>query len=252
MLLSDIFDNLTFGELSQLYVSGRDQIGIQPCDYEQIMPHINLGLTELYKRFDLKRNSVLVQLDPSISQYQLHSKYALSAETPVAIPYIIDSTEFPFEDDILHIESVYDKYENKLALNDPNNTIDVVNGVPTPILEQTVGGAFKTYTISTPSYLSIQSSYTDKSALLKVNYRAKHRKVGNFDLDLTTEEVELPYGLMEALLNYVDGRVYSNMSEQDGTLYTQKFEMACRKIEELGLENISRPTNEKLDNNGWA
>ena len=58
MLLSELFDQLTFGELSQIYVAGRDEIGIQAADYEKIIPHINLGLTELHKRFEIKTNTL--------------------------------------------------------------------------------------------------------------------------------------------------------------------------------------------------
>ena len=54
MLLSDIFEQLTMGEVSQLSLGGTNEGGVLPQDYPKIVPHINLALTEIYKRFNLK------------------------------------------------------------------------------------------------------------------------------------------------------------------------------------------------------
>ena len=51
MLLSDLFEQLTYGELSQLEYSGVDDEGFTVNDYKRVIPHINLGLAELHKRF---------------------------------------------------------------------------------------------------------------------------------------------------------------------------------------------------------
>lgn len=257
MLLSEIFDQLTFGELSQLYISGRDENGIQACDYEQIIPHINLGLIELYKRFDLKRNEVKVQLQSDINIYHLNSKFALSREGVSLDPqYIMDTVDIPFTDDILKIEEVYDKYGNKLTLNDKNNYFDTDNtGTTNTSIEYTSNNVPIVRTVLTPSYLSIQSTYSDTAALLTIRYRAKHKQLPTYNIDLSTEEVDLPYGLLEALCLFVGARAYTGMtgeSAQDGNNFMQKFEMSCKRVEEYGLENITQTTNYKLIENGWA
>ena len=43
MLLSEILEQLTIGEISQLSMGGPNTNGIQPQDYPKVIPHINLG-----------------------------------------------------------------------------------------------------------------------------------------------------------------------------------------------------------------
>jgi len=253
MLLDDVFSQLTFGELSQLYVSGRDEIGIQPCDYEKIIPHINMGLTELHKRFDIKKNTVIVDQSFGLEKYPLHSKFAVSnVSSPEPNKYILDTAGLPFQDDILHIERIKDSFGNDLTINNPNNFIDVSpNGQFDYSFESDQNNIPYPRTVYLPSYLTIQSTYSNQD-ILTVGYRANHPKIATVGLDLSTQEVDLPYGLYEPLLNYIAARVYTSMSEQDGGQYMQKFEMGCKKIEELGLENIVRPSNIKLDERGFV
>lgn len=96
MLLSELFQYLSNGELSQFAV-GTDNSGkIAEKDYEKVIGYINLGLTNLYTRLPIKQAQVILQL---------------SAATTYTLPTT----------DVLKIEEVYSETGNAFALNDSNN-----------------------------------------------------------------------------------------------------------------------------------
>ena len=97
MLLSDLFKNLSNGELSQ-FAMGTDNSGkIAEKDYEKVIAHINLGLTNLHTRLPLKQAQVIIRLSDNKNVYPL----------PV--------------NDVLKIEEVYSEAGTAFALNDPAN-----------------------------------------------------------------------------------------------------------------------------------
>lgn len=62
MQLSDIFSTLASGELANRFMAdgGKE---IKPDKKEVVLRSINLGLSDLYNRFNLKRNKVEIQAD---------------------------------------------------------------------------------------------------------------------------------------------------------------------------------------------
>ena len=118
MKLKEIFDQLTYGELSQLAIGGGEQGQINEANYPSVVAHIRLALTALYKRFPLKENRLVLQLLPGVLQYEINSKYAVgNMKSLVPVKYILDSA-LPFKDDILKIERVYTGKGHELSLND--------------------------------------------------------------------------------------------------------------------------------------
>ncbi|MFX9003598.1 hypothetical protein ABTN42_18910, partial [Acinetobacter baumannii] len=112
MKLSDIFDQLAYGELSQLALVADGEI--IPKDVNRIIAQVNMGLAELHKRFMLKRKTLTLQALDDVIRYPLLSKYAESKGAE--LPYILDKDE-PFSDDIIEILSVHDENGRELALN---------------------------------------------------------------------------------------------------------------------------------------
>ena len=53
MKLKEVFDQLTYGELSQLSIGGQAQGEITEENYARVVAHVNLGLSAIYKRFHL-------------------------------------------------------------------------------------------------------------------------------------------------------------------------------------------------------
>lgn len=234
MRLSYIFEQLTYGELSQLSLGGSDNIGIQPADYVGILPYINLALTELHKRFDLKLSEVIIQQYDELQLYTLHSDYAESnTESQEPYKYIMDSVYQPFVDDVLKIESVFNEDGEELFLNDPTAV----------------------WTINTPSFNVIQIPYPEKENTLLVTYRANHEIIyDSAIIDPANVEIKIPHTLLEALLLYIAHRKYANLhtdNDPEVNNLLAKFEASCARVKALGLINDDNTTNTKLDENTW-
>jgi len=250
MHLEELFTQLTQGELSQLKMGGRDSVGIRPCDYAKVIPHINLGLTEIYKRFNLKQGEVVVQQFDEIQTYQLNSIYAQSrmpgTTNPSNLPegskyYIMDSPYQPFTDNVLRIEAIHNELGEELYKNQDRAYFD---------------GSDKYWAVNTPSYNSIQVPYPEKENQMIVTYRADHDPIIYVEgMNLHTIQVPISPTYLESLLLYIAARVYTNLSSNEGNEgnnYTTKFEASIQKIIDLNLINNDDTQNVKLDENGWV
>lgn len=235
MNLADIFEQLSHGEFRSTALGGSQASGILPADYAKVIPLVNLGLVELYKRFSIKTKTVIIQQRENISTYYLHPDYADTNTSSTKPKYIKDTTYQPFTsaDEVYKIEAVFDEKGRPYYLNDPKQA----------------------YSLFTPSYNAVQVPFVEESNVLTVQYRTGPTRLTATAADVLAQEVEIPYAYVEALLNYIAGRYLSSSGSaqavQEGTLFSQKFELSCRKIEELGLYNQEISTNTKLDDNGW-
>lgn len=234
MLLSEIFEQLTYGELSQLKLGGSNGEGILSANYPAVVAHINLGMTELYKKFPLSVKEVSIQQYASISTYFLNPIYGINSGTTEPIKYIIDSAGSPFVDTVFKIEEVLDTDELPIKLNDRNTT----------------GSVF------TPQYNSIKLPAPNDTDITIVRYRSGHTKIDVAGLDPETKEVELPIILLEALLLYVAARVYAGAPSLDGSnesqIHLAKFAAACNRVKDEDLINEENYANTKLEIKGWA
>lgn len=73
MTLQDIFDQLAFGELSQVFMGeGGEAInGIPEAERPRLLAHVELGLSALYQRFTIKENSLTVVQEADKNTYLL-------------------------------------------------------------------------------------------------------------------------------------------------------------------------------------
>ncbi len=71
MKLSEFFDLLEYGELANLPLSGNidSPKGIREQDYPVLISHLNLALTDLHTKFNLKEREVAVQQYEPIVYY---------------------------------------------------------------------------------------------------------------------------------------------------------------------------------------
>ena len=234
MLLSSIFEQLTYGEFSQLSLAGIDGEDILPENYSAVVSHINLGLTELHKRFPLKMEEVLIQQYADITSYKLDEDFTETKGTQPTL-YILDSLD-PFTNTVLRIEKVYNntlgEYE---SLNDDNDEDTLV----------------------TTKYNTIKVPSPTATTTMTVTYRSTHERILTDTLDPYTYDVDIPDSLIEALLFYVASRAHSSLPTLDtgvneGNVYLAKFEASVAKITELSLiTNVNR-TNNKMWTNGWV
>lgn len=268
MKLQEIFDALTQGELSQVNIGGNADGFIDDKNYNQMLTHVNLGLTALHTRFVLKLKCIELILLAGRSHYHLHSSHRFSDESLVvgdfrldlgestlltdmqahADPeYIRDQPYARFEDDILKIEEVKTPAGFEFNLNirsDPWSilTPKVTNlVVPAPIVNQSG---------DLPAQLK-----TDR---LILTYRANHPKLlpnaGEFDANRV--EIDLPEPYLEPLLFYIASRVHNpiGMSQEfnTGNTWYAKYLAACKDLEDsnLAIDMVDQPN--RISRNGWA
>lgn len=236
MLLSEVFDHLTYGELAQINIGGSDTQGITPDHYPQVIPHINLALTALHKRFPLRIQEIIVQQYEWIQTYILDERYAETNKASTEpIKYLMDSPLFPFKNNVLKIEQVFSEFGEERPINDESST----------------------FSVFTPTFNSIMIPYNDRANAFSVVYRANHEKIViNAGFDPTAIDLVIPDGLLEPLLFYVVSRVLSGMGgdayQNESQLFMQRYEMACKEIEHLGLTNMQNARNQKLEIGGWV
>lgn len=236
MLLSEIFDQLTYGELSSVAMGGRGASGIIENDFPMIINHINLGLTEIHKRLDLRREELIVQQYDQIQQYYLEPRFAVSnVESSEPIKYITDSEENPFLGNVLRVERIINEDGQELYVNDENQYC----------------------TVWTPTYNSIQVPLPAKENSMCVTYRANHRMIDPSSTSIKNTEIHLPHSHLEALLYYVAARILPSIptldpNNNESANYLAKFEASIMKLQEIGLTNKNNPSNHRLCVNGWV
>ena len=248
MTLQDIFDQLKYGELSQISIGGNDQGVLDENNWEPLIAHINLGLMALYKRFFLKEGRVTVKLLPDKTRYLLHSDYSvLSQRRPAEEKYILDTADNRFDDDILKVEEVMTDAGFTLFLNNAASPYSVFT--PT------------TYSLRVPSVIVNQGNDlpdTLKTENLELVYRANHPKIvvplGYFDPDRV--EIELPASHLEALLFYVASRVSNPIGMTNefhaGNSWFARYEQACLELENKNLQIDQGMQHTRFERNGWV
>lgn len=247
MKLSEIFSQLTSGELSMLSIGGAEQGVIQESNYEAVLNHVNLGLAYIFHRFPLKQNSLKLTLIPDMVSYKLSRQYATSNVESNELIKFIDDVGNPFLDDLTKVHEVLTEAGEALPLNDHKDKYSC----HTP----------STHVLTVP--MAITNQYPDlpeqfKSDTLTVVYRAAHPKlVTEYGyLDPEEVEVDLPYPYLEPLLYFVASRCYHPMSMSSeinqGSSYAMKLEQACQRLELNNLAVDQGASNDRLTRGGWV
>lgn len=250
MKLSQVFDQLTSGEMSQVFLGGREVGGVREQDYHQVGNHVLLGLTALYKRFNLKQNQLVIKLEPGKYVYPLLQKYAVNdkySKIPVVNRHIVDSMSDLFKGDVIKVAKVDTEDGCTLALGQEwdkySITLNQMDSIRVP--KAIVDGSS-----DLPDYL--------KTDTLTVYYQANHPNyvplAGFYDPELT--QIELPDTHLQALLYYVASRVHNpvGMSAEfnAGNNWFSRYELECKALENSGnyVDNASQ--HDRVRRNGWA
>jgi hypothetical protein len=248
MKLKEIFDQLTYGELSQLSIGGGDLGAIQAKDYDRILAHINLGMTALHKRFNLKESNVLLELQSGRTLYPIKTAFAVTGKSKEPIRFLKDSLEVPFKDNVHKIERVYTDKGVELSINDQEDQ----------------------YSLSTPqvTMLRVPASIVNNpvdfpenlmTKTLDIYYRANSLPIVTDDGDLEPEsvEVDLPYAYLEPLLLFIAARMHAPLGtgQLEGfgaSNYYARYEAACQDLEnfDLDVDQVSQP--DRLHNKGFV
>jgi len=237
--LQEIFDDLAAGPLANLSLVDSTTQSIKEKDYTKVLSYINRALTELHKRFLLRTGQVVVQLHPDVIHYALRSKFAESnTSSTEPIKYIMDTSDRPFEDDIIKIEQVFSELGEEYPINDSSQN----------------------YPVYTPEFDVISLlPIGDIPQAVVVVYRAKYPKIIPTVTAFNPETVELniPDWIIEALYSRVAASAHKGISGEEGEMsasrsYMFQYELDCKKIENEGtVTNDNDPFN-TFGEKGWV
>lgn len=250
MKLSQVFDQLTSGEMSQLFLGGRETGGVTEENYRQVGNHVLIGLTALYKRFNLKQGQLEIKLEPGKYVYSLLQNYAVNdkySKIPLVDRHIIDSPSNLFRGDVIKVAKVDTADGCTLALGQEWDKYSIMMLQMDSIR---VPKAIVDHSSDLPDYL--------KTDTLTVTYQANHPNfvplVGFYDPELT--QIELPDSHLQALLYYVASRVHNPIGMgaefNAGNNWFSRYELECKALENSGnyVDNASQ--HNRVRRGGWA
>lgn len=246
MKLKEILTQLQHGELKQVHIAKDDEGNVAESEYPGLLSHINLGLTELFKRFPLKESRMMLRLVPGRILYSINSAHADSNTASSADKYLNDSDE-KFTDTIHKIERVYTDTGFELSLNDLTDPLSLF----TPSMTS----------LRLPAQFAVQSPSLPReyqTTHLELVYRANHPAIV-MDLRLFDPErieVELPHSHLQPLLYFIASRVHNPIGMVNefnaGNNWAAKYEAACQQIENWNLRVDGIAQNDRLSRNGWV
>ena len=220
MIISDAIDILKDTELKQLNMKD---------DRAAILGHLNIGITELYKRFHLWKGEVEFPILDGVTEYALDGVDAnvgldLTDHDLIIIKGIFVKANDRYTRDkelIINAEgndqSVYTPQYNQIKLLTPEENV-------TPYL---VGDTLKVYYKGAPIFLT-------------------HEKAN----------IPLPPQFIEALFNYVGYRAHGSMrtstDNRDNNTYYQRFERSCALIEMEGMYTQNGMESTKFEDRGFV
>ena len=222
MTLAEVFQQLAYGELSQLSLGSITDEELPESSYAPLLAHVNLGLAALYKRFNLKQGRISFTLNPAGTIYRLGVT------------------------DLNKIERVLTDAGKDLPLNDGNNKYSCT----TPKMD-----TLRIHPDVNNKSADLPEAYRTDNILIL--YRANHSKIaGNNGLIIPENiELELPYSHLEALLYFVASRAHNPIGMVNefnaGNNWAAKYEMECQRLEGLNLEIDEATENSRLIDNGW-
>lgn len=237
MHILELFRRLSFGELSNLAISGEPAgSGLIIKDKQpQIVQYANEGLLRLFSRFQLKQSELVIEQSQAITFYHLQRKFAVTADSDAEVSYIKDTADDPFVDDVIRILSVHGPSGGTKKLND----IEDPDSLFTP----------------QPDVLQIPKPVAGE--LLNVVYQARHPVLDARPGHIIKQEIFIPFFMEGALQAFIGYKVYSHMNGQENVIKSQEYmatyETICSDIEQRDLVNQTYHTSHhKLEQRGFV
>jgi hypothetical protein len=246
--LQEVFDGLAHGELSQLSMGNSDLETITEKSYPRVVSAVNLALVEIFKRLNLRQNTLDLHQHADLTTYYLRSDYAEEADYMDEDYYIAQTDAQPFEDDVLKILNAVDAAGNKVHINDSRYPADIF----TPQFDAVkIAGPSTTITNYDGKTRTILDVFT-------INYQAKYPKIKvtqTFKPDQI--KLQIPDSIFEPLLIYIAHRLTKRPTKlvkgeksPNHTLLIE-FENAIKRVELLGLDIEPDNERDQFTANGW-
>lgn len=240
--LSDLYLQLQSAELNQQSITGRDGIMV-PEHYNRVVALANLGLVELYRKFDLRQGSLILRTQANIYTYELIEDNALSNNL---LGFIID-TNNPFMGDVLQIRNVLTTNGHELLLNNYNERhLDY----RTDLTPQELGLSF-----FTPNYRTLRIPAGIRVGTdIVVRYRSSPPAIPLFDENINQAELDsrlipLPPVYLNALIYYIAARIGNGRDAATmgrsvfhvGNNFEQKYKAEIAELEKDGVVTTTLP-----------
>jgi hypothetical protein len=218
--VNELFRRLSYGELSNLAISGEGSGTIVEAQRPKIVAHANEALLRLYSRFVLRESDLILELADFITSYHFLKRFAQSNDDPKPgdTLYIVDNVDEPFEEDLIKVLTVHNAIGERMPLNDVDNCYSMftpqpnVLQVPNPVAGQIVG----------------------------VGYQAKHEQLPYDDPEAC---IVLPVSLEGALTAYIAHKVFLNMQGAENSTKAAEhlsiYEGICQEVIAGDLVNSS-------------
>lgn len=252
MTLEDIYDQLAYGELKNVVFGRRldEDQGIEGDHMKQILPHVQLGLTDLHKRFLLREETTYVDLQDGQSDYWLTLDFAAqNSKSKEAVKYIADTADNLFTGNLHKVEQLWGTYCSE-DYRVPLNRIDRKDGVRTPQYNKII---VPTDTTDAPWLL--------ETTQLKVIYRADHPPIREAYANAAPSQVEisLPPTHLWALCLFIASRTHNpvgisgNTDFHEGNNYAAKYEVEIARLKGHGFQiDTDVDGSEKFDRRGFV
>lgn len=235
MKLQDIYDQLAFGELRLLNLgSGNidsDTSNLPEESFERMFPTIQLGLTELHKKFTLREDRIIVPLVDGKVSYVLKKR----VDAPAG-----------FQENLLKIERIYGTWRER-RYEIPLNRLDNRSAIRTTSVD----------TLLVPDDDEL-APWLKETAELDIVYRADHPKIRKERANSSplATEIDLPTSHLQALLYFIASRMYNpvGMSNEmhEGNNFAMKYEAEIAKLVEMNYEIDDDANNNRIIDNGWV
>lgn len=206
MNVGEAIDLLKNSELKQLKIKE---------DKAAIRGYINLGILEIYKRFNLWQDEATINMVVGTSLYTLDGN---------DVNVDIDLSD----KQLLMIEEIYEESAEKVSLNDESDP----------------------YSIFTPQYHQVEIPEAVENQILSVIFRAAPKFLTN-----EKATIPLPPQFFEALFHYVGFRAHGSIKNTPNTennSFYKKFENSCDRVKMEGLFAQDSMVSHKFENRGFV
>lgn len=177
-------------------------------DTDAILGYINLGMIELYKRFVLSTNEVII---------------TLGVDGDVDNPYtMISDTLYKLPSDYMKILAAYE---------------EVPTGSTMAIVELPINEEENVRSINTVSWDTVQIPLSTDGAYISIIYKDIPVQYSNTPEDLGAN-IALPVQVIEALLHYIGYRAHAAVTgeiQAENTTHYTRFEASCNKVRHDGM-----------------
>ena len=188
MLISDVITDAKYGELQQLAIKNDD---------DAVISFINLGLLELYKRFNLRTEEAIITLDSNTTIYTLDP----------ALPNI----DMLSDCDLMYIINAYNEAGELIEINNEDDDLSIL----------------------TPTYNTVQIPNPADGTYISIFYAAGPTRVT--DLSDTLKLPPALYEALLHYVGYRGhGSVDGNINTENNTHY-MRFEKSCDTAKDFGL-----------------